>query len=146
MACPNNQWPGTPVHSAHSAGVLSHSLSPFNAAEPCKRRLTDKAVTPTGSVNRGQVLKSNPPILTSIKREGGDGGESTEPSKDLGRIPLYGSSLKQCNHSLLGFWKTIKGVLFFAYQLRSSQHVTETLCCNCGYKSEKHGLYLYQCQ
>lgn len=66
MACPHNHSPGAAVHSARSAGVLHR----FQCCTALQEALYGQALTPTGSVNRGQVLKSNPPILTSIKEEG----------------------------------------------------------------------------
>lgn len=80
MTCPHNHRPGAAVHSAGSAGAPPLSLSPFTAAEAPPAPLYGQALTPTGSVNRGQVLKSNPPILTSIKAEGA--------SQHLGRSQL----------------------------------------------------------
>lgn len=80
MACPNNHSPGAAEHSARSAGVLQR----FQCSGVLQAALYGQALTPTGSVNRGQVLKSNPPILTSIKeagegeRRGGGGGVSTQ--------------------------------------------------------------------
>lgn len=66
MACPNNHSPGAAEHSARSAGVLQR----FQCSGVLQAALYGQALTPTGSVNRGQVLKSNPPILTSIKEAG----------------------------------------------------------------------------
>lgn len=54
----------------------------FQCCKTLQEVLYRQALTPTGSVNRGQVLKSNPPILTSIKDRGG-------PSKHLGRAPPF---------------------------------------------------------
>lgn len=90
MACPNNHSPGAAEHSARSAGVLQR----FQCSGVLQAALYGQALTPTGSVNRGQVLKSNPPILTSIKeagegeRRGGGGVLHTEDSMHLGRGPF----------------------------------------------------------
>lgn len=89
MACPNNHSPGAAVHSALSAGVLDRSVS-FQCSRSLQAALYGQALTPTGSVNRGQVLKSNPPILTSIK--GGGGGSPQSPQSTW-----EGAPVKRCN-------------------------------------------------
>lgn len=88
MACPNNHSPGAAVHSARRAGCSPLSVS-FQCSTALQAALYGQALTPTGSVNRGQVLKSNPPILTSIKEEWWRWrGVSTEASEHLGRGPF----------------------------------------------------------
>ncbi|KAK5857771.1 hypothetical protein PBY51_010991 [Eleginops maclovinus] len=64
MACPDN----------HSPGAAEQRRSLLSMQRVLLAALYGEARTPTGSVNRGQVLKSNPPILTSIKESRGEGG------------------------------------------------------------------------
>lgn len=86
-----------------AARICCSALRLLSTLPSCEQRFMDEPRQPTGSVNMGQVLKSNPPILTSIK--GWPGGGKGGAQISLSTWGGGGCALRHRFESFSGFTK-----------------------------------------